>query len=234
LKLAIIIPAYNEAKTIEYVISNIPTTIPNIDEIIPIVIDDGSIDDTTDIVKNLNIENIISHDFNQGLGVSFSVGIRKAIELDVDYVVNLDADGQHSPFDILRFVDCLISNDADLVLGSRFLNSKSLKMPFIKRIGNRFFSSLLTFILNIKITDATSGYRAYSKRVLSILTVQSSFSYTLESLLSILHNTEFLYIEIPINVSSRDGKSRIVKNWFDYGIKGITIIGKTLYRHYFQ
>jgi glycosyltransferase involved in cell wall biosynthesis len=233
LNLAVIIPAYNEADTIEHVINEIPSKIKYVDTLNRIIIDDGSSDDTYSIVSKLHVEEIIHHSINQGLGISFNAGIKKAIDLDVDYVIHLDADGQHSPKDISRFVECIVSQDMDLVLGSRFIYPKLVDMPFVKKVGNIFFSKLLSFLLKRNITDATSGFRIYSKKILPKLLVNSSFSYTIESLLNILSNAEVAYMEIPIIVSHRNGQSRIVKNWFDYGCKTMTIIVKTIYRYYF-
>ena len=202
--LAIIIPAYNEGMTIKKVIDSIPSDIEGINNIHIIAIDDGSIDNTYPELIASKATDIIKHDINRGLGVSFNDGVQKAIELDVDYVINLDGDGQHSPSYIPKFVSLLLHQNCDIIIGSRFINSSEAAMPKVKMIGNLFFSYVLSFLLKQKITDVTSGYRAYSKRILHSISVETSFSYTIESLINIFKNNKGVqYSEIPIKVNPR-------------------------------
>ena len=154
-----LIPAYNEEATIASIIIK---TQKHVDVVI--VCDDGSTDMTREIAKRLGAI-VLIHERNLGKGAALKSLFQKARELHADIAITLDADGQHDPNEIPKLVEKLIRTDADIVIGSRFLKQPS-KIPSHKIIGNK----LLNLIINAGVTDTQSGFRAYSKRAISLIT----------------------------------------------------------------
>lgn len=150
-----IIPAHNESRTIERVVRE---TEKYVNEVV--VIDDGSSDTTAKIAKRAGA-NIIQHKKNLGLGRSLRDGFSYAIKKDFDIIITLDADGQHSPKDIPKFIEA-INEGYDFVLGERNL----AKYPLIKKIGNIFLNFMTNIISGTILKDTESGFRAYSKEAL--------------------------------------------------------------------
>ncbi len=165
-KLIVIIPAYNEAKTIGNVIQGVKKYTDNI-----IVIDDGSKDNTYQTALQSGAK-VYRHQINRGLGGALGTGIEAALLNDGDIIVTLDADGQHNPNEIPNLIKPIIKGKADIVIGSRFLKNQS--MPFFRRLGNYFFN-LMTFIFfGIYTTDSQSGMRAFNKKVAQNLKIYTN------------------------------------------------------------
>ena len=151
----IVMPAYNEERTIAKVIKGLKNEgYNNI-----IVVDDGSTDSTYRIAKNENVI-VYSHSINRGLGGALATGIKAAIENNADLIVTFDADGQHDPKEIRKVIEPLQRNQADFVIGSRLLDSKG--MPLIRKIGNWGFNVITLILFGIWTTDSQSGLRAFS------------------------------------------------------------------------
>ena len=160
LKITIGIPAYNEEKNIASIITKLKKITDSI-----IVCDDGSSDMTTEISKNLGAI-VISHEKNMGYGVAINSIFQKSKEINVDLLVTFDADGQHRVEDIEKVVEPIKNNDADLVIGSRFLDKKS-DVPNYRKIGIKVITQVTNVSIKKKLTDSQSGFRAYNKQVLS-------------------------------------------------------------------
>ena len=156
MRICAIIPAYNEEKTIESVIQKIPRDL--IEEIF--VICDGSTDKTAEIARKAGAK-VIIHPINRGVGAAQRTGYKVAIIEGFDYIVQLDADGQHDPKYIKEMIKTALSTDADIVIASRFLNESYKQYSFIRRIGIMFFTKLVSIFGKVRITDVTSGYRVY-------------------------------------------------------------------------
>jgi len=221
---------YNEEKTLEDVIGNIKNTMNKTRYDYGIqVVDDGSIDSTADIAKNLGVL-VYSHNRNYGLAETFKEEISRALENGADIIVHIDADGQYDSEDIVRLVEPIYEGEADLVIGSRFLGTIE-EMPFVKIIGNRMFSRVVSQITGIKITDAQTGYRAFTKEVAEKVNVNSTFTYTQEQIIKTVEN-KFRVKEIPIHFAKRtSGESRLMRNPLDYALKaGINLM--RIYRDY--
>ena len=158
------IPAYNEEHTIAKVVLK---TMKYVDEVI--VCDDGSTDMTGEIAERLGAM-VIRHERNRGYGATIVSLFRRARELGADVMVTLDADGQHNPDDIPRLVKPIIDGEADIVIGSRFLDDESKELvPKYRRAGIKAITSLSKAFSYNKLSDAQSGFRAYSKRALELL-----------------------------------------------------------------
>ena len=160
LKITIGIPAYNEEKNIASIITKLKKITDSI-----VVCDDGSSDMTSEISKNLGAI-VISHKKNMGYGVAINSIFQKCKEMNTDLLVTFDADGQHRVEDIQNVIEPIKNNDADLVIGSRFLDKKS-DVPNYRKIGIKVITQLTNASIRKKLTDSQSGFRAYNKQVLS-------------------------------------------------------------------
>ncbi len=223
----IVIPAYNEEKTIGRVISDINKVMDNTSyEYDILVVDDGSRDRTAKIAKESGAV-VYSHPFNYGLADAFRTGMKRALAMDADIIVHTDADRQYLAKDIPRLIK-EVEAGYDLVLGSRF-RGRIESMPLVKRIGNIAFSRVVSNITRRKITDAQTGLRAFTKQVAKIK-INSNHTYTQEQIIHAVKQ-KFSVKEIPVYFAKRDGKSRLMKNPFDYAVKaGINIL--RVYRDY--
>ena len=159
MKITIGIPAYNEEKNIALIITKLKKITDSI-----IVCDDGSTDMTSDISKNLGAI-VISHKKNMGYGGAINSIFQKSKEINSDLLVTFDADGQHRVEDIEKVIEPIKNNDADLVVGSRFLNKKS-NVPNYRKIGIKVITQITNASMKKKLTDSQSGFRAYNKQVL--------------------------------------------------------------------
>lgn len=223
MKVVVMIPAFNEEKTIGKVIKSIPRTCAQ--EVQVLVINDGSSDKTINIAQQAGADRIYSHKTNLGLGTTFKDGIDQALQMGADIIVNIDADGQFNPQDIPRLLDPLIRNQADMVTCSRFKDKKLIpKMPKIKYLGNRLFARLLSLFLKRNYYDTQCGFRAYSRQAALNLVLFGKFTYTQEVFISLMKKG-FRIKEVPCKViGEREGKSRVVKSIFGYGLKVSLII----------
>jgi len=231
MKLFVLVPAYNEEKEIQKTILSIPKKIRGVEEITILVVDDGSTDKTVELALNAGANKVISHKGNMGVGAAFMTGIRNAVSMGADIVVTLDADSQFDSKQIPELIIPILNKQADVVIGSRFLETKPKDIPKIKEFGNKIFTKIVSWILGQKFTDTQTGFRAYSKEALMSISIVSSFTYTQEVLID-LKFKEFKMIEVPVNVKyDLKRKSRVVKNIFSYSANALSIIFKTIVYH---
>ena len=163
-KITIVLPAYNAAKTIEITYNELPFHI--VDNVI--LVDDCSSDNTVEIAQRLEIKHIIAHDVNKGYGGNQKTCYNKAIELQSDIVVMLHPDYQYSP-KLIESMCYIISNKLyPIVFGSRILGGGALKggMPMYKYLANRILTFVQNILMNCKLSEYHTGYRAYSVDVL--------------------------------------------------------------------
>jgi len=228
-KLVVMIPAYNEGATIAEAIRRIPRRIAGIGKVEVLVIDDGSKDSTAKIARGAGADSVFRHGINRGLGTAFRNGLENALKMQADIIVNMDADLQFNPEDIPKLIAPILAEQADVVTCSRFKDAKLIpKMPFIKKIGNKFFTSLVSALAGQKFTDTQCGFRAYSREAALRAMLFGRFTYTQEVLLDLI-NKGFRIEEVACRVKGqREGKSRIVKHWYVYGIKAMIIIIRSL------
>lgn len=164
-KLVIVLPAYNAAKTICQTYSEIPFEI--VDEIV--LVDDRSIDKTAKVAASLNIKHIVIHDKNKGYGGNQKTCYNKAKELNADIIIMLHPDYQYTPR-LIHSMAYMIANDVyPVVFGSRILGKGALKggMSWYKYAANRILTFFQNILLNQKLSEYHTGYRAYSKEVLN-------------------------------------------------------------------
>ena len=200
MKITIGLPAYNEEKNIASVITKLKKITDSI-----IVCDDGSSDMTSEISKNLGAV-VISHKKNMGYGAALRTIFQKSVELDSDILVTFDADGQHRVEDINKILQPLENNEADVVIGSRFLDNES-KIPNYRKIGIKVITKVTNASLKKKLTDSQSGFRAYNKQALTQIS-PSEMGMGISTEILIKASSKGLRIaEIPITVLYHDDTS---------------------------
>ena len=193
MKITIGIPAYNEEKNIASIITKLKKITNSI-----IVCDDGSSDMTSEISKNLGAV-VISHKKNMGYGAAINSIFQKSKEMKSDLLVTFDADGQHRVEDIEKVVEPIKNNDADLVIGSRFLDKKS-DIPNYRKIGIKVITQVTNASIKKKLTDSQSGFRAYNQRVLSQISL-SDIGMGISTEILIKSSSKGLRImEVPITI----------------------------------
>lgn len=163
-KILIIIPAYNEEGNIKNVVDNILNNFPQYDYV---VIDDGSTDQTKQICSDNNY-NYISLPINLGIGGAVQTGYRYALENGYDIAIQSDGDGQHNVEYVEQLIMPILKGDADIAIGSRFLNREGFQSSYIRRMGISFLSRLIFLMCGNEIKDVTSGFRAVNRRFIEI------------------------------------------------------------------
>ncbi|MBW2989722.1 glycosyltransferase family 2 protein [Candidatus Woesearchaeota archaeon] len=196
-----VIPAYNEGISIKGIVSETRKYIKNI-----ILVDDGSKDDTAKEAESQGIK-VLKHIINLGKGAALKTGCDYAIEKGADRIIVLDADAQHEPSEIPRFLEEL--NDADVVLGCRELGQA---MPFILRLGNIMINRITKILYSLDLHDTQCGYRAFTAEAYRQIRWRSS-SYSMES-------------EMIANIGKKGLKYREIgiKTIYNDRYKGTTVI----------
>ncbi|MCF6142546.1 glycosyltransferase family 2 protein, partial [Flavobacterium sp. K77] len=163
-KIIVVLPAFNAEKTLEQTYSEIPFEI--VDEVI--LVDDSSLDNTIEIAKKLNISHIIQHDKNRGYGGNQKTCYNKALELKADIVVMLHPDYQYTPKLITAMCSMIANGVYPVVFASRILGKGALKggMPIYKYVANRILTLVQNILINQKLSEYHTGFRAYSIEVL--------------------------------------------------------------------
>jgi len=215
-KLVIIsIPAYNEEKTIAGVIKGIKKAMSfliNYDYKI-LVVDDGSRDKTVETSKE-NGAIVYSHPYNLGLAETFRTEMKICLKLNADIIIHTDADGQYPS----RYIPNLIKKieeGYDLVLGSRF-GEGIYSGSFMKKFGNIAFAKVFSSLLNLKLRDTTTGFRAFTRRVAQ-LPIINTFTYTQEQIIR-AGKAKMYITEIPIT-TNKTRESRLFKSPFNFAVR---------------
>ena len=194
MRITIGIPAYNEEKNIAKMIVKLKKIS---DEII--VCNDGSSDLTGEIAEKMGVI-VINHEKNLGYGAGISSIIKKSKEIDTDILVTFDADGQHKVEDIKKVTEPIMNGEADLVIGSRFLNKDKAEVPGYRKIGINIITKVTNSGLKEKITDSQSGFRAYSKKLISNLDTSNLGMGISTEILIKTSSLGFKIAEVPITI----------------------------------
>ena len=210
------IPAFNEEKTLPLVLEDIKKALQNTKYQYKIlVLNDGSTDKTVETTKKHGAI-VVSNKRNKGLAETFRREMQEALKLKADIIIHTDADGQYNPQHIPELIE-KVKEGYDLVLGSRFLNKKIKHMPFSKRMGNKLFSKVISSITKVKITDSTTGFRAFTAEVAREINYINTFTYTQEQIIKAAKQG-FSIAEVPIT-SRKTRESRLFKSPIQYAIK---------------
>lgn len=157
-----VIPAYNEAENIEKVLKEIKSDAPFADIL---VINDCSKDNTKEIVEKNGVK-CINGVFNMRYAMAVQTGIKYAYNNDYDYVIQFDADGQHIAKEAIKLYDEIKKTNSDIVIGSRYLKDMGYPCPFFRKIGTKFFASIIKLICKQKIVDPLSGFQCLNRKVI--------------------------------------------------------------------
>jgi len=195
LKIAVGLPAYNEEKNIASIIIKLEKIADTL-----IVCNDGSSDLTGEIAEKMGAV-VINHKKNLGYGAAIRSLFLKSKEFDVDVLVTFDADGQHDVKDIKKVITPISEKNADLVIGSRFLDNNQDNIPSYRKTGIQIITKLTNISLNEKIKDSQSGFRAYSKEVFSKIIPSDNGMGVSSEILIKASNNGFRIAEVPIKIS---------------------------------
>lgn len=205
-----IIPAYNEELAIGSVVIRTRQFVNSV-----IVIDDGSHDLTSIIAEHAGAE-VIRLSKNHGKSYAVMRGFDRARQLNADIVVMLDADGQHHPEEIPSIIAPILKDEADLVIGSRFLTDKN-SIPLYRKVGQKTLDTFTNFASSYKSTDSQSGFRALNANALNSFTIEPS-GYDIESvMISYLSDKGFRIVEVPIDVNY-EVPHKHKANFFSHGM----------------
>lgn len=226
--LSIVIPAYNEEKGLREILqrtlsvcSHLSHEIPQVSAVDLIVVNDGSNDQTAEVVQSFPQARLVNHSINQGYGAALKSGFAAA---KGDLIAFLDADGTYLPESIPLLVRTAIESGADMVIGSR-MSGPSRGMPRHRRAGNWFYAWLLSWVIGQKISDSTSGLRVFRKSILPTLQpLPDGLNFTPAMSTRALYEGLKL-IEVPIPYEKRVGKSKL--NLFHDGFRFLDSIFST-------
>lgn len=213
----ILIPAYNEERHIVTLLNNLSAIKKDI-----VVVDDGSEDATYQIVKGTGIP--VIHQNHQGKGAALKTGFGYAIEKNYEWVITMDGDGQHDAQDVHKFADAISNASCDIIIGSRMDNIAS--MPIVRKITNRFLSSLISRLIDNRIADTQCGFRAINSKVLKNIILETSHYDTESELLIKAGRAGNKIKSIPIKTIYNNSQSHISK--FLDTIRFIKLLYKTL------
>ena len=213
-KLIIQIPCLNEAETLPATLAELPRSIPGIDVIEVLVIDDGSRDGTADVARASGVDHVVRLRRNKGLAAAFAAGIDASLKRGADFIVNTDADNQYPGHQIAALLVPLLAGEADIVIGDR--NIATVRhMSWRKRQLQRLGSWVVRQVSNTSVPDTTSGFRAYTRDAALRMTVVSDFSYTLETIIQ-AGKKRMAIAHVPIETNSRTRQSRLFDSVFSY------------------
>jgi glycosyl transferase family 2 len=198
-KIAILIPAYNEAENIAHVLDQIPPAVCGLGTEV-LVVDDGSRDGTGDVAAKHGAS-VARHVTNRGGGAALRTGYRLMVESGAEIVVTLDADGQHLPAEMERLVKPILDGEIDVAHGSRVLGHAD-RNHFARELGIVFFNRLVSFITRTHVTDCSNGYRAVRTTVLPQLVLRQEQFHTSEFMIEAIKRG-IPAKEIPITVEQR-------------------------------
>ncbi|HRP02438.1 MAG TPA: glycosyltransferase family 2 protein [Candidatus Kapabacteria bacterium] len=201
-KILIIVPAYNEEANIKQTISALSAIDNDVDIL---VVNDGSTDATSHIVSALPNVNLINLKINLGIGGAVQTGFKYAKKYNYDIAIQFDGDGQHNANEIEKLLHALTEYKADMVIGSRFINKQGFQSTLSRRVGIFVFELLNAAISGQRVSDNTSGFRAYSKRAIEYLAVSYPQDYPEPELVIIMAKKGFRIIEVPVIMNKREG-----------------------------
>jgi glycosyltransferase involved in cell wall biosynthesis len=214
MKLIIQIPCFNEAATLAIALGELPKTVPGIDVVEVLIIDDGSSDDTVRVARECGVHHIVGFRANQGLARAFMLGIQSCIERGADIIVNTDADNQYCAADIPVLVAPILQDRADLVIGARPIGEIA-HFSLVKKFLQRFGSWVVRRVSGTDVADAPSGFRAISREAALSLNVFNGYTYTLETVIQAGQHGMSV-VSVPIRVNGELRPSRLVRSIPNY------------------
>lgn len=209
-KLIIQIPCYNEEQTLPTTLAALPRTLPGIDCIEWLIINDGSHDRTVEVAKSCGVDHIVSFPTNQGLARAFMAGIEASLKAGADVIVNTDADNQYCADDIPQLLQPILLGQAHMVIGTRPI-WKTKHFSLTKKLLQNLGSWMVRVASNTSVPDAPSGFRAFSRDAAMQFNVFNSYTYTLETIIQ-AGQRGMAIASVPIRTNPMTRRSRLVKS----------------------
>ena len=222
MKLIIQIPCINEAQTLEVALNDLPKHIDGIDKIEYLIINDGSLDNTTEVAQKWGVNYIVTFRRNKGLAKGFMAGLDACLRNGADIIVNTDADNQYCGEDIEKLVRPILEEKADIVIGERPIDQTIHFSPMKKKLQH-FGSWVVQKASDSDIPDAPSGFRAYSREAAMRLNVTNEYTYTLETIVQ-AGREKFAQTSVPIRTNEELRPSRLFNSMFGYVKKSMIAI----------
>jgi glycosyltransferase involved in cell wall biosynthesis len=199
----IIVPAYNEANSIEKVLHDLHSTEGEWDIV---VINDASQDNTSELAKKTGFATVIDLPYNLGIGGGVQTGFKYAKKNGYSYTLQFDGDGQHNADEIHKLLEIVKSGKADVAIGSRFSQKHDgFKSSFLRRIGIKIFEFFSFMLIRQRVTDHTSGFRAYNKKALCFLSENYPTDYPEPEVVILLGRNGFSIKEVFTQMHERKG-----------------------------
>lgn len=200
-KVLIIIPAYNEEENIEKVVENLKNNFPQYDYV---VVNDCSRDSTEQILKTKGY-NYVSLPANLGIGGAVQSGYLYAAQNNYDIAIQIDGDGQHDPAYIEKLIEPIMNGEADMTIGSRFIEKKGFQTSFMRRLGIKLIKMVIRLCCGTKVTDTTSGFRATSKELTAMFAKDYAFDYPEPEAIVAASLNGFKVKDVAVEMKERDG-----------------------------
>jgi glycosyltransferase involved in cell wall biosynthesis len=210
MKLVIQVPCYHEAESLPHAIPPLPRQVPGCDVVEWLVIDDGSVDDTAEVARALGVDHVVRHPVNRGLAAAFMTGLESSIAHGADLIVNTDADNQYDARDIETLVRPIIEGRAEMVIGARPI-ADTEHFSAVKKVLQKLGSWVVRLASRTQVSDAPSGFRAFTRDAAQRLNVFSSYTYTLETIIQAGHSN-IRVLSVPIRTNPDLRPSRLVKS----------------------
>lgn len=222
MKLIVQIPCFNEEETLGQTLADLPRSLPGIDQIERLIIDDGSTDKTERVAREHGVEHIVKFPNNRGLARAFIAGIEASLNAGADIIVNTDADNQYCAADIPKLIQPILQHRADIVIGARSIAQTAHFSP-TKKVLQRLGSWVVRLASKTTVADAPSGFRAFSREAAAHLNVFSKFSYTLETIIQ-AGQKNLAVTSVPIRTNPRTRPSRLIKNTPTYLARSVNTV----------
>jgi glycosyltransferase involved in cell wall biosynthesis len=206
LRRIVIVPAFNEERSIAAVIAEIRAADPEFELV---VIDDGSTDRTAAVAAAAGA-NVLTLPFNLGIGGAVQTGYQYALEKGFDLAVQVDGDGQHDPGEIASLLEPILDGQADMVVGTRFATAGGYRGTRVRRVGIRLFAAIVSLIVRARVTDTTSGFRAVNRKAIRLFAADYPPDYPEAEATVLLARHKLRMVEVPMQMRVREtGNSSI-------------------------
>jgi glycosyltransferase involved in cell wall biosynthesis len=217
MRVLLIVPAYNEAANLPRLLEGLRAAVPEYDVC---VVDDGSTDDTAEVAATYGVR-VLRCPLNLGIGGAVQTGYLWAQRAGYDVAVQVDGDGQHLPNEVSRLLVPVLEGDADLVIGSRFLDDGGFQSTYLRRMGIHYITRLLRWRWGLPVTDPTSGFRAAGAEAIKLFSTYYATDYPEPESLALASHRGLRIAEVATPMREREHGESSIDRWrtLDYLVK---------------